>query len=67
MSNYRKITRVIFWGVAFVLSAVSWVVMDKLNLLWNLWAQVADSLFILIAAMVLSRLIPRWLDLADDR
>ena len=49
-----------------MLSAISWVVMTELDLMWNLWAQVITSLFVLVAALVLSRLIPRWLNIADD-
>ena len=67
MSVYRKTTRALFWGVAILLSVISWVVMDWLDLLWNVWAQLADSLIVLVAALVLSRMIPRWLDMADDR
>ena len=67
MSVYVKTRRALFWGVMVLLSAISWVVMDKLDLIWNLWAEVIDSLLVLIAALVLSRLIPRWLNVADDR
>lgn len=67
MSVYRKTTRALFWGIALLLSAISWVVMERLDLLWNIWAQVVDSLVVLVAALVLSRLIPRWLNLSDDR
>jgi hypothetical protein len=67
MSVYRKTTRAVFWGVVVLLSAISWVVMGKLDLLWNIWAQVIDSLVVLIAALVLSRLVPRWLNIDDDR
>lgn len=67
MSVYRKTTRALFWGIALLLSAISWVVMERLDLLWNIWAQVVDSLIVLIAALVLSRLIPRWLNVGDDR
>ncbi|MCA8915491.1 MAG: hypothetical protein KDB90_08765 [Planctomycetes bacterium] len=67
MSVYVKTRRALFWGVMVLLSAISWVVMDKLDLIWNLWAQVIDSLLVLVAALVLSRLIPRWLNVADDR
>lgn len=67
MSVYRKTTRALFWGIALLLSAISWVVMERLDLLWNIWAQVVDSLIVLIAALVLSRLIPRWLNVSDDR
>lgn len=67
MSVYRKITRALFWGIAILLSVVSWVVMSQLDMLWNIWAQLIDSLVVLVAALVLSRMIPRWLDVADDR
>jgi len=67
MSVYRKTTRALFWGIALLLSAISWVVMERLDLLWNIWAQVVDSLVVLVAALVLSRLIPRWLNVDDDR
>ncbi|MCG3182201.1 MAG: hypothetical protein ICCCNLDF_00262 [Planctomycetes bacterium] len=67
MSVYRKTTRALFWGIALLLSAISWVVMERLDLLWNIWAQVVDSLVVLVAALVLSRLIPRWLNVSDDR
>ncbi|MCB9896246.1 MAG: hypothetical protein H6839_17585 [Planctomycetes bacterium] len=67
MSVYVKTRRALFWGVMVLLSAISWVVMDKLDLIWNLWAEVIDSLLVLVAALVLSRLIPRWLNVADDR
>lgn len=67
MSVYRKTTRALFWGIALLLSAISWVVMERLDLLWNIWAQVVDSLVVLVAALVLSRLIPRWLNVNDDR
>ncbi|MEZ5991982.1 MAG: hypothetical protein R3E76_06485 [Planctomycetota bacterium] len=66
-SVYRKITRALFWGIAILLSGISWVVMDRLDLLWNIWANLADSLIVLVAAFALSRLIPRWLNVADDR
>jgi small-conductance mechanosensitive channel len=67
MSVYLKTRRAIFWGVAILLTAISAVVMNWLGLFWNLWAQVIDSLVVLIAALVLSRLIPRWLNIEDDR
>lgn len=67
MSVYRKTTRALFWGIALLLSAISWVVMERLDLLWNIWAQVVESLVVLVAALVLSRLIPRWLNVSDDR
>jgi hypothetical protein len=67
MSVYLKTRRAIFWGVIVLLSAVSWFVMDRLDLLWNLWAQLIDSLLVVVAALLLSRLIPRWLNIADDR
>ena len=67
MSVYRKTTRVLFWGTAILLSVISYVVMDKLDLFWNLWAQVVDSAVVIIAALALSRLIPRWLNIEDDR
>jgi hypothetical protein len=66
MSVYLKTRRAIFWGVLVLLSAVSWFVMDRLDVLWNLWVQVIDSLAVLVIAIVLSRLIPRWLNL-DER
>ena len=66
MSVYLKTRRALFWGVMVLLSAISWVVMTELDLMWNLWAQVITSLFVLVAALVLSRLIPRWLNIADD-
>ena len=66
MSVYIKTRRALFWGVMVLLSAISWVVMTELDLMWNLWAQVITSLFVLVAALVLSRLIPRWLNIADD-
>ena len=67
MSVYRKTTRALFWGIALLMSAISWFVMERLDLLWNIWAQVVDSLIVLVAALVLSRLIPRWLNVGDDR
>jgi hypothetical protein len=67
MSVYAKTRRAVFWGVIVLLSAISWFVMDWLGLLWDIWAQVIDSLLVLIAAIVLSRLIPRWLNVDDDR
>lgn len=66
-SVYRKITRALFWGIAILLSGISWVVMDRLDMLWSIWANLADSLIVLVAAFALSRLIPRWLNVADDR
>jgi hypothetical protein len=66
MSVYLKTRRAIFWGVLVLLSAVSWFVMHRLDVLWNLWVQVIDSLAVLVIAIVLSRLIPRWLNL-DER
>jgi general stress protein CsbA len=67
MSVYLKTRRAIFWGVAILLTVVSIFVLEWLGLFWNLWAQVIDSLVVLIAALVLSRLIPRWLNIDDDR
>jgi hypothetical protein len=67
MSVYIKTRRALFWGVMVLLSAISWVVMARLDLLWNIWAQLVDSLVILSAAFALSRLIPRWLGVSDDR
>jgi hypothetical protein len=67
MRVYLKTRRAIFWGVLVLLSAISWFVMDRLDLLWNLWAQLIDSLLVVVVALVLSRLIPRWLNIADDR
>jgi hypothetical protein len=67
MSVYLKTRRAIFWGVAILLTVVSIFVLEWLDLFWNLWAQVIDSLIVLIAALVLSRLIPRWLNIDDDR
>ncbi|MBZ0135619.1 MAG: hypothetical protein K8I27_04505 [Planctomycetes bacterium] len=67
MSVYRKTTRAVFWGVVVLLSAMSWLIMDRLDLLWDVWAQLVDSLIVLIAAFALSRLIPRWLGVYDDR
>ncbi|MCA8937111.1 MAG: hypothetical protein KDB68_13005 [Planctomycetes bacterium] len=49
------------------MSGISWVVMDRLDMLWSIWANLADSLIVLVAAFALSRLIPRWLNVADDR
>jgi hypothetical protein len=66
-SVYRKITRALFWGVAIPLSVISWILMEKFDLIWNLWVELADSIFILATAFALSRLIPRWLNIADDR
>jgi hypothetical protein len=67
MSVYLKTRRAIFWGVAILLTVVSLVVMDRLDLMTNLWVQLIDSLLVLVAALVLSRLIPRWLNIEDDR
>ena len=64
---YRKTRRAIFWGVLVLLTAISWALMEWLDLTWNLWVQVIDSLVVLLAAVVLSRLIPRWLNIEDDR
>jgi len=66
-SVYRKITRALFWGIMMLLSVISFVVMNKLDVLWNVWANLIDMVLVFAIAFALSRLIPRWLDIADDR
>jgi hypothetical protein len=67
MSVYKKIQRALFWGTMILVSIISYVVMDKMGVFWNVWAQVVDTAVILIAAVAVSRLVPRWLNVEDDR
>jgi len=67
MSMYRKTSRAIFWGVAILLTLVTGVALDRLGMFWNLWAQLVATLVVIVAALALSRLVPRWLKINDDR
>ncbi|MCC7508133.1 MAG: hypothetical protein IT464_02010 [Planctomycetes bacterium] len=66
MGLHQKISRAVFAGTLFLLSVISYVALDRLELMWNIWAQVITGLVVLIAAWVLGRYVPRWLGVERD-
>lgn len=66
MGMHQKISRAVFAGTLFLLSVASYVVLDRLDLMWNIWAQVGIGLAVLFVAWMLGRYVPRWLGIERD-
>lgn len=66
MGLHKKISRAVFAGTLLLLSVISYVALDGLDLMWNIWAQVGVGLAVLFIAWVLGHYVPRWLGIARD-